>query len=96
LSEDRDLDWNVVRENPNKSWDWSSLSLNPNITWDIVQQNPEMPWNWEYLSENKMEFQNKIWAVRRIEFWWLDKMYNPKSKYVTNIKNHFESLCFNK
>ena len=35
-----------------KPWDYSKLSLNPNITWDIVQNNPDKPWNYQILSEN--------------------------------------------
>ena len=37
---------------PNKPWDWTVLSHNPNITWEIVQNNPDKPWNWSGLSFN--------------------------------------------
>ena len=36
----------------NDEWNWSSLSVNPNITLEIVQQNPDQPWEWTGLSMN--------------------------------------------
>ena len=31
---------------PDKPWDWSAISDNPNITWEIIQQRPTLPrWN---------------------------------------------------
>ena len=41
-----------VNKYSNKSWNWDSLSRNPNITWDIVETNPDTPWNWYALSSN--------------------------------------------
>jgi hypothetical protein len=41
-----------VEANPDKPWDYHSLSLNPNITWDIVETNQEKPWDYEYISIN--------------------------------------------
>ena len=38
--------------NPDKAWDYSYLSENPNITWDIVLANPDKGWNYAYLSQN--------------------------------------------
>jgi len=35
-----------ILENPDKPWDWDSMSRNPNITWNIIRENPDKPWNW--------------------------------------------------
>jgi len=42
----------IIRENPDKPWNWRWISENPNITWDIIRQNPDKPWDWYYLSMN--------------------------------------------
>jgi hypothetical protein len=31
---------------PNKGWDWTQLSRNPEITPEFVEKHPEMPWVW--------------------------------------------------
>ena len=41
-----------ILENPNKPWNWNSISQNPNITMDIIRENPDKPWDWEYISRN--------------------------------------------
>ena len=33
-----------IKDHPNKNWDYSVLSHNPNITWEIVQENPGKHW----------------------------------------------------
>lgn len=47
------ITWDIIQNNPDKSWDWHWLSLNPNITWHIVAKNPHIPWDWPFLSSNK-------------------------------------------
>jgi hypothetical protein len=42
----------IVEANPDKPWNWSGLSSNPNITMDIVEANPDKPWDWSGLSLN--------------------------------------------
>jgi hypothetical protein len=41
---------------PDKNWNWTGLSENPNITWEIVRDYPDKPWDWNYtfLSRNPM------------------------------------------
>ena len=50
-----------VLDHPNKSWDYSMLSRNPNITWDIVTTHPEKPWDYSLLSKNP----NITWDIVR-------------------------------
>ena len=52
LSENVNLTWDIVKANPNKSWDYNLLSSNPNITWDIIKANPNKKWSYEKFSEN--------------------------------------------
>ena len=35
-----------IKNNPDKDWNWSSISENQNITWKIIQDNPDCPWDW--------------------------------------------------
>ena len=44
--------WKFIENNPDKSWDWSCLSRNPNITFDDVLAHPNKSWNWIFLSAN--------------------------------------------
>ena len=45
----------IIQSNPDKPWDWSGLSCNPNITLSIIQSNPDKPWDWYNLALNKFE-----------------------------------------
>ncbi len=37
---------------PNKPWNWTGISDNPNITWDIVKDKCYNQFNWNMLSLN--------------------------------------------
>ena len=51
--------FDFVIKNPDKHWDYSYLSANPNITWENVKSEPEKPWDFESLSENP----NITWSI---------------------------------
>ena len=53
LSENPNITWEHVRDNPNIPWDYYGLSCNPNITWEHVRDNPTLPWDYHRLSVNK-------------------------------------------
>jgi hypothetical protein len=61
LSENPIITWEIVRDNPDKPWNWDLLSGNPNITWEIVRDNPVKPWDWNSLSANP----NTTWEIVR-------------------------------
>ena len=42
----------IIKNNPEKPWNWYGITCNPNITWDIIQNNLEKPWDWYYLSSD--------------------------------------------
>jgi hypothetical protein len=46
------ITWDIVRDNPDKSWSWYCISPKQSITWDIIKENPNRLWNWSILSEN--------------------------------------------
>jgi hypothetical protein len=91
LSRNPNITWDIVRDNPDIKWDFHALSRNPNITWDIVRDNPDKKWHFEHLSANPMPLQKKIFeekmsrAVKIVEDRWIDRMYEPGSKYVVNV-----------
>lgn len=43
----------IIKGNPDKSWNWNSLSMNPNVTVDFIKANLHRPWNWYWISKNK-------------------------------------------
>jgi hypothetical protein len=45
--------FSYILDNPEKIWDYSALSMNPNITFNDVLQNPSKSWDYELLSTNQ-------------------------------------------
>ena len=85
--------FDFIKNNPEKPWNWRWLSRNPSITWTIVQANPEKPWDWDSLSRNPMSLQKRMWAVEKIQEWWVEILYRPDSSYVVGkIRPRFEKL----
>ena len=51
--------WQFILDNQDKSWDWSMISSNPNLTMKDITERPDKDWNWDCISRNKnitMEF----------------------------------------
>ena len=42
----------LLEKYPDKLWDWSGISCNPNITMEIIEKYPDKPWNWNGISCN--------------------------------------------
>ena len=42
----------IIKENPNKPWDYDELSSNRNVTWDFIKKNFDRKWNYSALSSN--------------------------------------------
>ena len=52
----------LILKYPDKDWNWSCISANPNITLEFIDAYPEKPWEWSYVSINPnvtVEFINK-------------------------------------
>ena len=68
----------MIRDNPDKPWDWSNISCNPNITMEIIKDNPDKPWDWLYISFNP----NITWEIIK------DNPDNPwEWKYISSKPN---------
>jgi hypothetical protein len=50
ISQNSNIIFETIVNNPDLPWNWTYISLNKNITWDIVLNNPDYPWDWDYLS----------------------------------------------
>src|SRR5271157_4062973 len=57
-----------IDDHPDKPWNWSGISSNPNITMKMIDDHPDKPWNWSGISRNpnitmKMidDYPNKPW-----------------------------------
>src|SRR5690606_1940532 len=86
LSENPNITFDIVKNNPDKPWYWRFLSANPNITFEDVKNNPDIPWNYNNLSYNKFHFDKHIFKKHQ-------NNYNILVKKYKNIINY---LCFYK
>ena len=77
----------IVKDNPDKPWNWGFLSSNRSIAWDIVKDNPDKPWVWESLSKNSFKVeketfvfnrQREYMAAYRIQQWWFKNTMSPE------------------
>jgi|LakMenE18May11ns_1017448.scaffolds.fasta_scaffold9954712_2 hypothetical protein len=59
LSKNLNINWEIIKANPDKPWNYRYLSKNLNVTWEIIKANPDKPWNYRYLSENH----NITWKI---------------------------------
>jgi hypothetical protein len=85
---DRYREWKIKKNNgtelekllkkyPDKPWDWSRISYNPNITFDIIQANPDKPWDWSRISYNPNITFDIIQANPDKPWDWFVLSYNP-------------------
>ena len=78
ISENPNITWNIIQNNPDKPWNWNYISINPNITLEIIQQNPNKPWKWHLLSNNPNITLEMIQANLDKPWDWYDISYNKK------------------
>ena len=64
-------------------WNWTELSMNPNLTWNIIKENRDLPWNWRCIIQREFITWDIIqknpympWEDMR------DFSYNPTTKMV--------------
>ena len=36
----------LLEKYPEKPWDWSGISSNPNVTMEMIEKCPNKRWNW--------------------------------------------------
>ena len=118
ISRNYSVKWKYIQNNPDLPWDWRQVSSNYNIDLNILKNNMDKPWDFKKLSINEKidlnfikEHSNKNWSNKflgmkefRIDFkdekkkvlekfivkiqrWWIDIYYNPKSRVRQRILN---------
>ena len=59
ISENPNITWEIIENNPDKDWSWMFISENPNITMEIIENNPDKNWDWYFISCNP----NITWEI---------------------------------
>jgi len=81
LSENPNITFDIVKNNPQIPWSYIHLSGNPNITFDIVRENPEIPWDYQELSLNLMTKQFNDYMKKK------EEIYNTAYKIIDRYTN---------
>ena len=72
-----------IVDNSDKPWNYSSLSLNPNITWDIVKNNSDKPWDYDILSFNEMDKPREYFIRKKFQEWF--QKSKLKEELIANL-----------
>ena len=64
-------------DNPDNPWNWSYISVNPNITWEIIRDNPNKEWDWHSISYHPNITMDIIMDNRDKPWDWMAITYNP-------------------
>ena len=59
ISQNSNITWKNICENPQLPWDWISVGENPNISWEIIRDNHTECWGWLNISQNP----NVTWEI---------------------------------
>ena len=90
ISQNPNITWDIIINNPDKPWRWCGINQNPNITWDIIINNPDKPWDWNAFSFNKNISWNIIKDNPNKQWNWYGLSKNPNIlKPNTNYKSEF-------
>jgi hypothetical protein len=91
----------MINDNPDKPWDWSGVSRNPNITMQMINGNPNKPWEWNYISRNPnltmqmiIDNPDKPW-----DWFYISSNPNITWQMITDNPNKpwdWENISFNK
>ena len=83
----------IIRDNPEKPWDWIGISRNPNLTWETIRENPDKTWSWYGISNNKFDKEKNNFMVKeyykhlmayRIQYRWKNALVNPNCRVGIN------------
>jgi hypothetical protein len=86
----------IIRDNPDKPWDWEWISANSNITMDIIRDNPDKPWDWRAISNNPFTKEKELFlnrkyreymAAYKIQQWCLSIIISPHYKIGRTLIN---------
>ena len=90
----------LLEKYPDKPWNWTWISGNPNITMKMIENHPEKPWDWEYISSNEnitMEFIEKH-PEKPWNWQYISRNPNITIKFIEKNmdKINFNKLSWNK
>ncbi len=57
------ITWDIVQANPDRPWNYTTLSRNPNITWEIVESNRDVPYGGSPVPNNIRISQNNVFKL---------------------------------
>jgi hypothetical protein len=75
--------------NPDKPWNWSVISHNPNLTVGYIDANPDKPWDWYCISWNKFNLDKHVLKnidkkikYRELCFNVIEPIFIPEISYI--------------
>lgn len=77
ISENINISWEYIQENPHLPWNWDHVIRNPNITLDIVTSTPQIEWKIKLLSGNPNLTIEFIKEHNDINWNWIEISSNP-------------------
>lgn len=98
LSQNPNMTWEFIENNPNFAWNWASVCLNPCITPDIIRNNPGYAWHFSLLSRNPSMTREFVEEMKdRADPWgnWDSHglLMNPSVSSSVEIENNPNSHC---
>ena len=84
-----------INANPDKPWDWTYISYNPDITMKYINDNLDKPWDWSWVSYNPGITMKDIYDNLDKPWDWVYISRNPftKDKEEFIIKKYREHLA---
>ena len=96
--------WEFVLKYPDKPWDWSGISCNPNITMEFIEKNFDNPLVWYWISLNPFNYEKELFIEKRmkeylmcyrIQLYYWKGLWNPSCQIGYNKINRNYNACFN-
>ena len=97
ITQNPNITWEIIQNNPDKKWSWFWIVLNSNITWEIIQNNSDIEWDLYMISYNTMKSGKNVWInnlrlkiikVLQIQRHWRTCSSNPKYKLAQKLINN--------
>ena len=87
MSSNPNLTMDIIKENPDKPWDWHRISRNPTITMDIIKENSDKDWNWHDITLNLFEKEKYEFIVKKLRLRFMGKLdYNESCLHEEIMK----------
>ena len=96
LSQNPNITWQIVKDNPTFPWNYRMLCGNPNITWNIIEENPDKFDAYDWISQNP----NMSWDIVQQNphlpwnYRWLSQHPNIGWDIISNNPTKFNDYCF--